>query len=89
VYPIQIKEVLEILSAAKAPKKDRKGNKYAEIIRRHVPLPDAAKEALRIKINFITVPYARRCPSGGDTLLEWHPQDRNTSLNILKPQQRV
>lgn len=43
----QINEVVEILSAAKAPRKDGKGNKYVEIIRRHVPLLDAAKTAAR------------------------------------------
>ncbi len=40
---MQIKEVLDILNMAKAPKKDGKGNKYAEIICRHVSLLDAAK----------------------------------------------
>lgn len=47
VFTMQIQEVIQSLSAAKAPKKDGKGNAYAEIIRHHMPLLDAMKTASR------------------------------------------
>lgn len=47
VYTMQMQEVIQSLSAAKAPKKDGKGNVYAEIIRHHMPLLDAMKTASR------------------------------------------
>ena len=36
-----MKQVIEVLSAAKAPKKDGKGNIYADLINGHMPLLDA------------------------------------------------
>ena len=47
LFTMQMKQVIEILSAAKAPKKDGKGNIYAELINRHVPLTDAVQTAAR------------------------------------------
>ena len=47
IFTMQMREVLQSLSAAKAPKKDGKGNVYADIIRHHVPLLDAMKTASR------------------------------------------
>ena len=42
-----MQEVIEILSAAKSPKKDGKGNPYADRIRMHMPLLDAMQTASR------------------------------------------
>ena len=36
---------VEILSAAKAPKKDGKGNPYADIVSMHMPILDAVQTA--------------------------------------------
>ena len=47
VFTMQMREVIEILSAAKAPKKDGKGNPYADRIRVHMPLLDAMQTAAR------------------------------------------
>lgn len=47
VFTMQMKEVIQVLSAAKAPKKDGKGNVYADIIRSHMPLLDAMRTASR------------------------------------------
>lgn len=47
IFTMQMQEVLQNLSAAKAPKKDGKGNAYADIIRHHMPLLDAMKTASR------------------------------------------
>lgn len=47
VFTMQMEEVMQSLSAAKAPKKDGKGNVYAEIIGHHMPLLDAMKTASR------------------------------------------
>ena len=47
IFTMQMKQVIETLSAAKAPKKDGKGNIYAELINRHVPLTDAMQTAAR------------------------------------------
>lgn len=41
------KKTIEILSAAKAPKKDGKGNSYADVINMHVPLREAIQTAGR------------------------------------------
>ena len=50
VFSVRMQEaVQEVLSAAKAPKKDGKGNPYAELLNRHVPLLDAAVTASRKK----------------------------------------
>ena len=45
IFTMQMREVIEILSAAKAPIKDGKGNPYADRIRRHMPLLDAIQSA--------------------------------------------
>ena len=45
IFTMQMQEVIEILSAAKAPTKDGKGNPYADIIRMHMPLQDAMQSA--------------------------------------------
>lgn len=47
VFTMQMKEVVEVLSAAKAPKKDGKGNADADRIRMHMPLLDAMQTASR------------------------------------------
>ena len=47
VSPMQTKEVIETLSAAKAPKKEGKGSPYMEIINHHMPLLDAMQTASR------------------------------------------
>lgn len=47
IFTMQMQEVLQNLSAAKAPKKDGKGNAYADIIWHHMPLLDAMKTASR------------------------------------------
>ena len=45
VFPMQMKQAIEILSAAKAPKRDGKGNIYADLISCHMPLLDAIQTA--------------------------------------------
>lgn len=47
ILPGKMEEIIQTLSAAKSPKKDGKGNAYAESIRRHVPLLDAMRTASR------------------------------------------
>ena len=47
VFTLRMKEIVEILSAAKAPKRDGKGNPYIDIFGTHVPLKDAALTASR------------------------------------------
>ena len=47
IFTMQMQEVLQSLSATKAPKKDGKGNVYADIIRHHMPLLDAMNTASR------------------------------------------
>ena len=47
VQPVKLEEVLEPLSAAKAPKKDGKGNPYVDILGVHVPVLDAVVTAGR------------------------------------------
>ena len=44
---MQMEEEIEILSAAKAPKKDGKGNIYVDVTNRHMPLLDAMQTASR------------------------------------------
>ena len=41
VFNIRMTEALTVLSAAKAPKKDGKGNPYIDVINMHVPMRDA------------------------------------------------
>ena len=47
VFTMQIEEIVKTLSAAKAPKKDGKGNPYIEAITHHMPLLDAMRTASR------------------------------------------
>ncbi|MFI3202038.1 MAG: UPF0236 family protein, partial [Eubacteriales bacterium] len=47
VFTMQMKEVIETLSAAKTPKKDGKGNSYIDIATHHIPLFDAMQTASR------------------------------------------
>ncbi len=47
IFTMQMQEIVEVLSAAKAPKKDGKGNPYVDIISCHVPLLDAMRTASR------------------------------------------
>ena len=44
---MRMREVIEPLSAAKVPKKDGKGNIYAEKINRHMPILEAMQTASR------------------------------------------
>lgn len=47
VFTMEMQEIVETLSAAKAPKKDGKGNPYVDAIRAHMPLLDAMQTASR------------------------------------------
>ena len=47
VFIMEMEEAVKTLSAAKAPKKDGKGNPYVEAITHHVPLLDAMPTAKR------------------------------------------
>ena len=47
IYNPDLREILEPISAAKAPKKDGKGDPYAEKITVHMPLLDAIQTAAR------------------------------------------
>lgn len=47
IFTAQMKEIVETLSAAKAPTKDGKGNRYVDLIGKHVALLDAATTASR------------------------------------------
>ena len=47
IYTMQMQEIIRTLSAAKAPKKDGKGNPYVEKVSRHMPLLDAMQTASR------------------------------------------
>ena len=47
IFTMQMQEIVEILSAAKAPKKDGKGNLYADITNMHMPVLDAMQTASR------------------------------------------
>lgn len=47
VATMQIQEAAEGLSAAKAPKKDGKGNPYVDVISAHMPLKEAVQTASR------------------------------------------
>ena len=46
-FTAQMNEIIETLSAAKAPKTDGKGNPYVDVLRGHVALLDAATTASR------------------------------------------
>ncbi len=47
ILTIQMQKIVETLSAAKAPKKDGKGNAYAEVLRAHMPITEAVQTASR------------------------------------------
>lgn len=47
VFAIRMTEIITTLSAAKAPKKDGKGNPYVDVINMHIPLRDAVQTASR------------------------------------------
>lgn len=47
ISTLGMEEIIETLSAAKAPKKDGKGNVYADISMCHMPLSDAVMTASR------------------------------------------
>ena len=47
ILTMQMEEIVKTLSAAKAPKKDGKGNPYVELITHHMPLLDAMRTASR------------------------------------------
>ncbi|MFR6171720.1 MAG: ISLre2 family transposase [Blautia sp.] len=47
VYTMQMQEIVETLSAAKAPKKDGKGNPYVDVVNMHMPLLEAMQTASR------------------------------------------
>lgn len=47
VFTMQMQEIVETLSAAKAPKKDGKGNPYVEVVKAHMPLLEAMQTASR------------------------------------------
>ena len=47
IFTMQMEEIIQTLSAAKAPKKDGKGNPYADVITHHMPLMDAVRTASR------------------------------------------
>jgi hypothetical protein len=42
-----VREILEVLSAAKAPKKEGKGNPYIDLMNRHMPMIDAMQTNAR------------------------------------------
>lgn len=47
ILTMQMQEIVEILSAAKAPKKDGKGNLYVDIVNMHMPVLDAMQTVSR------------------------------------------
>lgn len=47
IFTMQMQEIVEMLSAAKAPKKDGKGNIYADLVNKHMPLWDAMQTVSR------------------------------------------
>ena len=47
VFTMQMQEIVQTLSAAKAPKKDGRGNAYVDAITHHMPLLDAMRTASR------------------------------------------
>ena len=47
IFTVQMQEIIETLSASKAPKKDGHGNIYADMINHHIPLFDAIQTASR------------------------------------------
>lgn len=47
IFTMQMHEIIETLSAAKAPKKDGKGNPYVDVVNAHMPLLEAMQTASR------------------------------------------
>lgn len=47
VFTMQMQQVIEVLSASKAPKSDGKGNSYVDLVSRHMPLLEAMQTASR------------------------------------------
>ena len=47
IFTMQMQEIVQTLSAAKAPKKDGKGNRDVDVITHHMPLLDAMRTASR------------------------------------------
>ncbi len=47
VFTMRMQEIVEALSAAKAPKKDGKGNPYVDVVSAHMPLLEAMQTASR------------------------------------------
>ncbi len=47
VFTMQMQEIIETLSAAKAPKKDGKGNPYVDVMSAHMPILDAMQTVSR------------------------------------------
>ena len=47
IFTMEMKEIIQTLSAAKSPKKDEKGNPYVNKINSHMPLLDAMQTASR------------------------------------------
>lgn len=47
LFTLRMQEIVETLSAAKAPRKDGKGNSYADVINVHMPIRDAMQTATR------------------------------------------
>lgn len=47
IFTLQMQEIVETLSVAKAPKKDGKGNPYVDVITTHMPLKEAVQTASR------------------------------------------
>ncbi len=47
IFTIQMQKIVETLSAAKAPKKEGKGNPYADVVRAHMPITEAMQTASR------------------------------------------
>lgn len=47
IFTIQMHKIVKTLSAAKVPKKDGKGNPYADVVRAHMPIIEAMQTASR------------------------------------------
>ena len=55
VFTMQMQEIVEKLSAAKAPKKDGKGNPYVDVVNVHMPLLEAIQTASRKALSLIHI----------------------------------
>ena len=47
IFTMKMRQVIEVLSAAKAPKRDGKGNSYVDVISSHMPILEAVQTASR------------------------------------------